>query len=459
MTEHVEKTTLHNGVRVLSERMEGIRSVSIGVLVNAGSKDERADERGYAHLLEHMIFQGTGDRDAAAIAEMMAIGGGAMGAFTTRDYTVYHATMLDEYLPFALEVLGDMLCNSVIPADALDTQRSVIMNEIAGNEDPIRLANDLLKMTLWPNHSLGFPTAGLERTLDEATRESLLDFMRRRYVADQLVVVAAGNVQHADFVEQVGDSFWQMPEAESELHQPVSPEANWGTIVARQSNISQVYFTMAWPAPNYTSLDRYGWHVFSNMLGGGTTSRLYRRLREERGLVYHVEAQYQAYGNAGALVVEGGTRPQTLVPVLAGALMEVMGMSMEPLDPDRHHQVVQSLISQHLVSGDSAYVRMSRLALQELYFGEAVSSQQVIDDLRAQSPEAIQRAAASVAGAGLPVISLVGPVSQELLAQVSAMLSDFGELRSASFVEEDKAPVPVSISSGLLSPAIDTDSL
>ena len=161
----VQKTTLENGVRVLSERVPGVRSVSVGVLVDVGSKNETATERGYAHLLEHMLFQGTGARDAGAIAEMMEIGGGAMGAFTTRDYTVYHATVLDEYLPFALEALGDMLCNSILPGDALERQRSVVLNEIFGQNDPLEQSNLLMKSALWPGHPLGWPTVGLKQTI------------------------------------------------------------------------------------------------------------------------------------------------------------------------------------------------------------------------------------------------------------------------------------------------------
>ena len=194
MSNQAQRTVLENGIRVLSEHVPGVRSVSVGVAVDVGPKDELPHERGYAHLVEHMLFQGTGDRDARSIAEMMEVGGGAMGAFTARDYTVYHATVLDDYLPFALDVLGDMLGNSVVPEEALQRQRSVILNEIAGREDPVKQVNDLLKASLWPNHPLGFPTAGLQSTIEQATRDSLLDFISQYYVAEKLVLTAAGNV-------------------------------------------------------------------------------------------------------------------------------------------------------------------------------------------------------------------------------------------------------------------------
>ncbi len=424
--DHVQKTVLENGIRVLSERIEGARSASIGVLVDVGSKDEAADESGYAHFLEHMLFQGTGERDARAIAEMMEIGGGAIGAFTARDYTVYHATILDDYIPFALEVLGDMLGNSVLPEEAIERQRSVILSEIAGQVDPMRTANNQLKQTFWPQDPLGLPTAGTRESIDQINRESLLDFMHRYYSANRLVLAAAGNVDHQLFVEQARDSFWQMQRRKLTALPPSSPTPTSGTVTAVPRELQQVYFAAAWPAPPYTHPDRYAWHLFATLFGGGMNSRLYRRLREEMGMVYHIAAEYQAYGSTGALVVEGATGPQTLIPVLANTLIELMQMSEEDLDPDAHHRAVQSLISQHLVSGDSAYVRMSRLALQELYFKQIVSSDAVIDGLQSQPADTVRQIAGEMIDKGLPTIALVGPVSEELLQQVGAMLSDFG---------------------------------
>lgn len=426
MSEPVKRTTLENGIRVLSERVLGVRSVSVGVGVDVGPKDELPGERGYSHLLEHMLFQGTDERDARAIAEMMEVGGGAMGAFTARDYTVYHATMLDEYLPFALEVLGDMLCNSVLPEEALERQRAVILNEIGSRDDPTRLVNEALKATLWPDHPLGYATAGVEETIRQARREDLLPFMHKHYVADKLVLAAAGNVDHERFVAQARDSFWQMSQG-GVTGGPSAPAARQGAVVAEPRDVRQVYFAMAWPAPPYTSPDRYTWHVLTTLFGGGPTSRLYRTLREEKGMVYHISAQYQAYGSTGAWVVEGVTPPQTLVPVLAGTMIELLRLCQEEINLDDHHRAVESLVSQHLVSGDSAYVRMSRLVLQELYFGRPVPSEEVVAGLRDQSPEAIREVAQQVFSSGLPTIALVGPVSEELLAAVSEMLADFGQ--------------------------------
>ena len=420
-----ESIHLENGVRIISEHVQGVRSVSVGVIVDAGSKDETDAQRGYAHLLEHMLFQGTDQRDAAAIAEMMEVGGGAIGAFTTRDYTVYHATVLDDYVPFALEALGDMLSSSILPEEALNRQRSVILNEIAGNDSPVNTVNNLLKMTLWPDHPLGYPVAGFERTLQAASRDSLVRFLADHYVGPRLIVAAAGNITAADFADQARDSFWPIV-AKGQAPASAAPALGNSTVAVEQRDVQQIYFALAWPAPDYCAPDRYRWHLFSSMLGGSPTSRLYRKLREEKGLVYHVSAQYQAYRSAGAFVVEGATRPQTLAPVLAGILIELHRMAEETINLDDHFRARQSLISQHLVSGDSPYVRMSRLGLQELYFRKPLPSYEIIGQLSNQTPEDIPQLAGQLLASGLPTIALVGPVDEGLMKTVESLLIDFG---------------------------------
>jgi predicted Zn-dependent peptidase len=303
----------------------------------------------------------------------------------------------------------------------------------------MRMVNSMLKAALWPDHPLGHPTAGLESTIRGASRESLMDFMTRHYGADRLILACAGNVDHEDFAAQVRDNFWSLGR-NGGAAPPPAPDYRLGRVVARPRDLRQVCFALAWPAPPYTSPERYTWHVFTSLFGSGPTSRLYRSLREEKGMVYHVAAQYQAYGSAGALIVEGATTPQTLIPVLAGILIELLRMCQEAIDPEDHHRTVQSLVSQHLVSGDSAYVRMSRLALQELYFRRAVPSDEVIAGLRSQSAEGVQQAAIAAFSAGLPTIALTGPITEDLLQAVGGMLADFGGQPTLELVSEE-APV------------------
>ena len=180
-----------------------------------------------------------------------------------------------------------------------------------------------------------------------------MTFMQRHYTGGNLVLAAAGNVDHASLVEQTRDSFWSMSAEEPSGAVQISPNVQLGTLVAETRDTGHVYFSMAWPAPAYTDPDRYAWHVFATLFGGGPNSRLYRTLRETHGLVYHIAAEYQAYGSTGALVVEGSALPEALVPVLAGILIELFKLGEETINADDLHRVKQSLISQHLISGDS----------------------------------------------------------------------------------------------------------
>ncbi|MGF1505882.1 MAG: M16 family metallopeptidase [Anaerolineae bacterium] len=414
----------------MSHPMQGVRSVSVGVLVDVGPKDERPTETGYSHLVEHMLFQGTPTRSAKEIAELMEEGGGAIGAFTARDYTVYHATVLDDYLPFALDVLGDMLTSSTIPQEALQTQLNVVLNEISGRESPVQRVNDLVKQALWPDSPMSKPIAGLPETLSTTTRSDLLRFMQKHYVAENMVVVAAGSVAHASLRAQVNDAFHNLRTAAQTAEQAPNGanlcDSRSAVVIADPRDLQQVYFALAWPAPPYQSEERYTWHVLPTLLGGGPTSQLYRTLREEKGLVYQIGASYHAYRSGGTLIVEGATRPATLVPTLAGVLLELFGMTQGSADLDRHFRAVQSLVSQHLISGDSAYVRMSRLALQELYFGRTLPSAEISKGLEAQTPDKVQQAAQQCLQAGLPCIALVGPVNDPMLTEVGGMLTDFG---------------------------------
>lgn len=317
-----KRSTLNSRLRVLTSRLDGVRSVSVCVLVGAGAVQEAIGQSGYAHFLEHMLFQGTGERDAASIAEMIQIGGGAIGAFTTRDYAVYHATILDDYLPFAMDVLGDMLTNSTLPQDAIEQQQRVITNEIAGRDDPLQRANDMVRSLLWAEHPLGQPIAGYKSSITAITRGALQNFMDQLYVAPNMVLAAAGNVKHEHFEELVYDSFYAVRQQDAKVAALQPPTIQAGLIHAEhREDIEQVYFTLAWPAPSYASTERYAGHVFASRLGGGPTSRLYTNLREQQGLAYYLRAEYLAYKQAGTYFVEGATNPDALVKLLAGVML------------------------------------------------------------------------------------------------------------------------------------------
>jgi predicted Zn-dependent peptidase len=406
------KTTLHNGIRIVTEMMSQVRSIAIGILIDAGPRDENPEQSGLAHLVEHVMFQGTSSRDAMQIARLMDMSGGQMGAFTARDYTCYFATVLDDYRTYALDLLGDILLNSTFPADNLEREKEAILREIDANHDaPRERVHTLLKTFAWSSYPLGWPIAGRPETVGALTREDVIYFVHEHYLPDRLIIAAAGNVEHEDFVAQVRDAFWRI------LGQS-SPSTNTRSayqagVTIEHMPVSQAYFSLGLRACPYAHPDRYAVHILNNILGGGISSRLFRYIREERGLVYHIGSEYHAYRDDGMLVVEGSTAPEYLMPVLELTLAELWRLATwhEPIDDEELWKAKMQIRGQHLISGENTHTRMSRLATQELYFGQHISPDEILAQIEAVDGQMLQRLSAEALMDALDqvTIAVVGP--------------------------------------------------
>lgn len=425
------KTTLENGLRVVTETIPQVRSIALGVLVEASPYDEAPEEYGLAHLVEHLMFQGTSSRDAMQIARLMDTAGGNLGAFTARDYTCYVATVLDDYRTYALDLFGDILLNSIFPADSLEREKEAILREIAMHHDaPDECVHDLLKAYAWPDHPLGRPMAGLPERVKGLTREDVIYFVHRHYLPDRMIVSAAGSVEHEDLVAQVRDAFWRML-GETEPRVSARPAWQAGVMVEHQP-VSQVYFSLGIRAYPYAHPDRYGLHVLNNVMGGGISSRLYRRLREERGLVYHISSEYHAYRDDGMLVVEGNTAPEALMPVLALTLITLWQWAAadEPVDEEELWKAKMQIRGQHLISGENSSTRMSRLSTQEFYFGRNIPPEEILAQIEAVDGPMLQRMANETLIDALRqvTIAVVGPEAPEYYSveSIQELLTDFG---------------------------------
>lgn len=410
------KTTLENGIQIVTECMPQMRSVAMSILINAGPQDEPATQMGLAHLTEHLMFQGTGSRDAMQIARMIDTVGGHIGAFTSRDYTCYYASVLDDYRTYALDLLGDILLNSIYPTDSLEREKEAILREIAAAYDsPEERAHTLLKNLVWPNHPLGRPIAGEPETVKAMTREDLIYFVHEHYVPNRITIAAAGNIEHDDFVAQVRDCFWRML-GESQPTTNPPPTAQKGVIIENR-DVSQTYFAIGVPAYAYAHPHRYSLHVLNNILGGGISSRLFRRIREERGLVYNIGSEYHAYRDSGLWVIEGSTAPEYLMSVLALTLIQVWQLVMgdEPVDEEELWKTKMQIRGQHLIASEDTYTRMSRLATQELYFGRHITPDEILAEIDAVDEAALRHTYENLLFNALQsvAISIVGPQAPE----------------------------------------------
>ncbi len=305
------KSTLPNGLRVITERMPSVRSATIGVWADVGSSLELHERRGVSHMVEHMLFKGTSRRSARDIAQIMDGVGGNLNAFTDKEATCYYAKVMDRHLPLALDVLSDMFLHSLFDAGELAKERQVVLEEIKMYEDsPDELIHDLFLQTMWNGSNLGEPTIGFAETVSGLTPDDLRSHMRERYAPNSVVVTAAGNVDHDEFAHRVERAFAEF----SGVGRPFVLEtpATTPARAFKQKDSEQAYCILGTQGLSATDDRRYALSVLDTMLGGGMSSRLFQEIREKRGLVYTVYSFQAAYRAAGLFGIYAGTSPKNV---------------------------------------------------------------------------------------------------------------------------------------------------
>ncbi len=423
-------TTLENGIRVVTETIPQVRSVAIGIVVDVGLTDETPDKNGLAHLTEHLMFQGTSSRDAMQIARLMDSTGGHVGAFTARDYTCYSAVVLDDHCPYALDLFGDILLNSIFPEDSVDREKAAILREIEmGNDSPSERAHAQLKAFAWPNHPLGRPVAGTAEIVQSLTREDVIYFMHEQYLPERIIIAAAGRVDHDDFVSQVRDAFWRMLGSSQRKTLP-RPMGQSGVTIEHR-NVSQAYFSIGLPVYSYAHPRRYEMHILNNVLGGGISSRLFRTIREEQGLVYHIGSEYHAYRDGGMWVIEGSTTPEYLEAVLNLTCIELKDLlrGQKPIEAEELWIAKMQIQGQHQLASEDTYTRMSRLATQALYLGHYLSPDEILGQIESVDDQQLLDVAGEINGDAMPrmAMAIVGPEAPEhyTLNSIETLLASF----------------------------------
>ncbi len=423
------KSILENGIRVVTESMSEHRSISVGVLIDAGPFDETCEQSGLAHLVEHSLFCGTSSRDATQIACLMDEAGGYLGAFTARDYTCFSATVLDDYFTYALDLLGDILLNSIFPSENIEREKSAIFREIESAGDmPSERVHDLLKGFAWSGHPLGRTIAGNPESIRSITREDVIYYVHENYSPDRIIVAAAGNIDHEDFVAQVRDAFWRMM-GKSMPPAKELPVFHHG-VVLEHMPVSQVYFSLGIRSYPYADPGRYGMHILNNILGGGISSRLFRRVRDNKGLVYNISSEYHAYRDDGMLVIEGCAAPNNILQVLELVFDELWKLisAKEPVCEEELWKAKMHIRGQHLISGENTSTRMNRLASQELYFGKHIPDEDILYQIDEIQPWKIQFLIDEVLHDSFrhPAIAIVGPdiPGQYQLSSVQKLFDD-----------------------------------
>jgi predicted Zn-dependent peptidase len=381
----VRRTVLPGGLRVVTEAMGGVRSASIGVWVGVGSRDESAHHSGSSHFLEHLLFKGTPARTALEISVSLDAVGGEFNAFTAKEYTCFHARVLDDDLPLAIDVLGDLITSSLIEPEDVEAEREVILDEIAmHDDDPEDVVTNLFATQAYGESALGRPIAGTVDTIKSLTRAQITRYYRSNYRPEHMVVAVAGNVDHAAVVRQVRKAFSGNGFLTDRMARPSAPrrsprfkKATVGTIRATRP-FEQVNLVLGFNAFSRTDDRRYALGILNAVLGSGPSSRLFQEVRERRGLAYSVYSFASHYTDAGTFGVAVGCLPQKLDDTLEVVRAELRRLADEGITDDELIRGKGQLRGGLVLSLEDTGSRMSRIAKAELLYDELPGLDEVI---------------------------------------------------------------------------------
>ncbi len=389
----IQRTTLDNGIRVLSEKVPGCHSVSLGVWVNNGSRHESAELNGISHFVEHMLFKGTDRRSAQAIAREVDSVGGLLNGFTSREYSCYFVKILAEKLPMAVDLLGDLLCHSRFDLDDIEKERRVILQEIAMIEDnPEESIHDHFAHGFWTGHPLGRPVIGTRETVGDIDRQQMLSFMGERYVGDNLCVVAAGSLDHEELVILVEQALGGIDSFEVE-QKGVSPVVDRQIVVVNR-DLEQTHICLGVEGLPQNHTDRYGTYLLNTILGGNMSSRLFQKVREELGLAYSVYSYHHNHTDSGAFIIYAGTSSEGAPLVTRTILEELTRLRYESVSNEELQSAKDYLKGGMMLSMESMDTRMTRLAKNEIFLrGVGISLEESRELIDAVTVELVQHLA------------------------------------------------------------------
>ena len=405
---NIKKKVLPNGLTVLTEEMQHIRSVSIGIWVKTGSRHEVPELNGISHFVEHMVFKGTKNRTALDIARQMDSIGGNMDAFTGKETVCFNAKVLDEHMPIALDVLTDLVLNPTFDAKDIHREKGVILEEIKMDEDnPDYLVHEIFTQNFWKGHPLGKPILGTKDTVRQLSQEALFEFYRKRFSPNNLVISAAGSLNHDRFVELVAERFEALKPVPNGFHGD-APQVFARIVTRNKKALEQVQICMGAPSPHISHAKRYVSYILNTLLGGGMSSRLFQRIREEQGLVYSIYSDLNPYRDTGSLCVYAGTSRESVPKVLTEVAAEFRRLKNEPISAEEMRRVKDQLKGSLMLSLESTTARMSNLARQEMYFDRFFDLDEIIERVEAVTPQDVQEMASSMFGQESVAVTVLG---------------------------------------------------
>ena len=406
----IVRDVLDNGLRLLTEEMSQVRSISIGVWLTRGSRHETAERGGIAHFVEHMLFKGTASRSAEDIAQAIDSIGGQLDAFTAKEYASYYIKVLDEHLPLAIDILSDIVRNPAFSSEDIEREKKVVVEEIKMVEDtPDDLVHELFTQGFWEDHPLGRPILGTKDTVESFNTDLLRHYFRDAYTPQNLVVSAVGNLQHAHVRELIDAKFGSLkPSGESVAeHAPtVTP-----TILVRNKELEQSHICVGTSSYPQSHDDRYSSYVLNTLLGGSMSSRLFQNVREKRGLAYAVFSGLSAYRDAGSFTIYAGCSNDAVGEVIDLVVEELRGVKQRPVPAAELQRSKDHLKGSLMLSLENTASRMSHLARQEIYFDRQFGLDETLQGIDAVTPDDVQRVAADLFQNGSLAATVLGAVN------------------------------------------------
>ena len=403
------RTRLGNGLRILTEAVPHVRSVSLGIWILVGSRDETASECGISHFLEHALFKGTQDRNAFDIANSLESLGGSLDAFTYRDMTCYYARCLDEHLDVALDVLADMLQNPLLDPEDVEKEKGVVLEEIQNVQDtPEDLVHDLFAKSVWARHPVGEPILGTPETVKSLTPGRLRDYLRRQYSPDRIIITAAGCLDHDRLVDRVSDLFGKSPGERSDRPR-AQPLDNGGIERHYQRDIGQTHICLGATAYAYTHPRQYDLLVANTALGGGMSSRLFQQVRERFGLAYSVYSYLESLEDTGLFVTYLACDQKSAPNSVGHVRSELSRFRQEGIAPEELDSCKAQLRGELILGLESMDARMGRIARKEAYTGRYHSPEEILSAIDGVTREGVREACWDLLDDGRMHLIQVGP--------------------------------------------------
>jgi predicted Zn-dependent peptidase len=407
------KKQLDNGTRVVLERIPSVKSVSVGVWVRAGSRDEEEQQQGIAHFTEHMFFKGTKRRTARAIAHEIDAMGGELNAFTSRETTTFYVKVLEEHLPRALDLLADLLQRAQFPPHEIEREKQVVLEEIKMVEDdPEDYVSDLHTLKLWEKNPLGRPILGSTKTVQSFHRSTIQEYLKKHYHPTQTVISVAGNFSVRPVMKLLSRAFGKSASNGSPSHRRSTPVTS-ARLTHQDKRLEQTHFCLGADGLAVNHPDRYVLYTLNSILGGSMSSRLFQEIREKRGLAYSVYSYLSSYEDAGLVTIYAAVGSRSFPEAVRLTLSVIRDIKKRGVTNEEYRTAISQIKGGLLLNLESTSSRMSRLAKDELYFGRHLSVKELISGVEKVRPAQIQSLAGELFDEQSLSLTVLGPVPRK----------------------------------------------